>query len=174
MPREIPTREKAAQIIADAGGRIVGRTRLQKAAYLLELAQLGDGFHFSYNHYGPYSEELASAVRTAEAFDLISVKERPASWGGSYSIFEVDENKRKVGSAERAKLLSLANTFSAIELELAATAAYLSAVEEHEDPWGETNRLKPEKAGGGRLERAQAAYQKLLQADTTGSLPKIV
>ena len=66
MPRKRDT-DKVVAIVRDAGGTIVGRTRLQKTAYLLELAGLGEGFHFSYRHYGPYSEELASAVRDANA-----------------------------------------------------------------------------------------------------------
>ena len=36
--------DKAAAIVRDAGGRIVGRTKLQKIAYLLELSGLGEGF----------------------------------------------------------------------------------------------------------------------------------
>jgi hypothetical protein len=35
----------------------------------------------------------------------------------------------------------------AVELELAATAAFL-AYERFPDPWGETARRKPEKSGG--------------------------
>ena len=53
--------DKVADIIRDAGGKVVGRTRLQKLGYLLELSGLGDGFSFEYRHYGPYSEELAAA-----------------------------------------------------------------------------------------------------------------
>jgi hypothetical protein len=33
--------ERAAKIIADAGGSIVGRTKLQKIAYILEAMGLG-------------------------------------------------------------------------------------------------------------------------------------
>ena len=40
--------DKVAEIIRAAGGEIVGRTRLQKVAYLLELAGLGHGFRFEY------------------------------------------------------------------------------------------------------------------------------
>ena len=35
---------RAAEIVRDAGGHIVGRTRLQKIAYILEAAGLGGGF----------------------------------------------------------------------------------------------------------------------------------
>src|SRR5690349_2175915 len=81
--------ERVADIIRDAGGRIVGRTRLQKITYLLEVAGLGEGFSFEYRHYGPYSEDLASAARLAAILDYISEDEQPASWGGRYSIYTV-------------------------------------------------------------------------------------
>ena len=56
--------ELATAIVRDAGGEIVGRTRLQKTAYLLEVTGLGSGVYFAYRHYGPYSEDLAlSAAR---------------------------------------------------------------------------------------------------------------
>ena len=43
MPRKRDT-DKVVAIVRDAGGTIVGRTRLLKTAYLLELAGLGEGF----------------------------------------------------------------------------------------------------------------------------------
>ena len=67
----------------------------------------------------------------------------------------------------------------AIELELAATAAFLYAEEGisrdgEVDTWKETARLKPDKAGDGRLKRAKAAYKKLGKIDTPKPLPPIV
>ena len=56
---------KVAGIVRDAGSRIVGRTRLQKVAYLLSVTGLEDGLPFVYKHYGPYSEDLATAARDA-------------------------------------------------------------------------------------------------------------
>lgn len=164
---------KAAAIVRDAGGKIVGRTKLQKIAYLLELAGLGDGFHFEYRHYGPYSEDLASAIRLADAFGLVTEEERQATWGGSYSIYTAageagEPNQSRVGLAQETVGMD------SIELELAATAAYLSAVEKSKDPWGNTALLKPEKAANGRLEKAKDAYRKLLQIRTPKQLPQIV
>ena len=72
---------KIAGIIRDAGGRIVGRTRLQKVSYLLEVAGVGEGFTFEYRRYGPYSEDIAVATRTATLLGIIDEKEDPASWG---------------------------------------------------------------------------------------------
>ena len=41
--------EDLVRIVSAADGEIVGRTRLQKAAFLLELAGLGSGYEFKYN-----------------------------------------------------------------------------------------------------------------------------
>lgn len=73
---------KTAAIVRDAGGRIVGRTRLQKIAYLLSITGLEDGLPFAYKHYGPYSEDLATASRDADLLGLLSETEQQASWGG--------------------------------------------------------------------------------------------
>jgi uncharacterized protein YwgA len=150
-------RQKAADIVRDAGGQIVGRTRFQKVAYLLELAGLGEGFQFEYHHFGPYSEDLSRAIQIAVAFDLISEEEKAATWGGTYSIYHTQLN---VGSPDekqqqRIAFARAAAKIGAVELELAATAAYLHSVEGCEDPWKETAQRKPQKIGDGRLERAK-------------------
>lgn len=173
MPRRRDT-EKVADIIRDAGGRIVGRTRLQKVGYLLELSGLGEGFPFEYRHYGPYSEELASAVRDANALGLILEEEHKATWGGLYSIFTVTHHSEPPsGNLARTRLAREAASASAIELELAATAAFLFT-EGSADPWGDTERFKPEKAQSGRLDRARSLYDRLRQIDTPTPLPPIV
>lgn len=165
--------QKAAEIVRDAGGEIVGRTRLQKVAYLLELAGLGSGFEFEYHHYGPYSENLAYATRVAKAFGLLTENEQTASWGGVYSIFRTPDSAG-APNPERAQFAAAAAKIGPIALELAATAAYLSAVEGHQDPWAETARLKPEKASKERLDAAKIAYRQLLEFNTPTPLPKIV
>jgi hypothetical protein len=60
----------------------------------------------------------------------------------------------------------------AVELELAATAAYL-AFEGHPDPWGETKRRKPEKSDSGRLDNAKRLYESLRRIQTPQPLPSI-
>lgn len=166
--------DKAAQIVRDAGGTVVGRTRLQKIAYLLEVTGLGHGFAFEYRHYGPYSEELTSAAWHATLLGLIHEEERPTSWGGSYSIFT--EGERHVGKAApapvRQQLVQTAVQADPVALELAATAAFLAA-EGNPDPWAETERRKPEKAAA-RLNEAKALYRALQQVDTPRHLPGIV
>lgn len=65
----------ATRIIRDAGGELVGRTRLQKIAYLLQLAGYGDEFQFEYKHYGPFSEDLARGIEIAAAFGQVTEDE---------------------------------------------------------------------------------------------------
>ena len=163
---------KTAEIVRDAGGRIVGRTRLQKVAYLLSVTGLEDGFRFVYKHYGPYSEELAAAARDADLLGLLSETEALASWGGTYSTFSVSYQLDPSVPAARRDLAKVAAAADAIELELAATAVFL-AREGHGDPWSETARRKPEKAEEGRSEKARLLYHKLLEIETPVPLPEI-
>jgi uncharacterized protein YwgA len=123
MPYDL--HEKAASFVADAGGELVGRTRLQKVAYLAHLAGYSDDFSFEYRHYGPYSEELADAVKLATGVKLISEVERSTEWGGWYSVFST----RQPQNHDRVAFVSAAAKIGAIELELAATAAFLYEVE---------------------------------------------
>lgn len=169
MPKE--SERLAAAIVRDAGGKVVGRTRLQKLAYLLERTGLGVGFEFEYRHYGPFSEELASATRRAALLDLIDENEEVAAWGGRYSVFSSDSKVPKGVESSRLALASAAVDADAVELELAATAAFLAS--QHSDPWAETERRKPEKAAGGRLEKARTLYRRLATIKTPKPLPKI-
>lgn len=158
-----------ADIVRDAGGTVIGRTRLQKIAYLLEVAGFGGGFKFRYKHYGPYSEELASATSKADLLGLIREKEEPASWGGHFSTFTTQEGR--TGEDPRFELLRAATHANAIQLELAATALFL-ARDGVEDPWQETARRKPEKAGVG-LTGAKRLYDRLRQIGLPNAFPKI-
>lgn len=164
--------EKVAAIVRDAGGQIIGRTRLQKVAYLLTIAGLEDGPSFAYKHYGPYSEVLANAAREAALFGLLSETEAQAQWGGTFSTYRVAEMSPVDTPLARRRLAETAAAANAIELELAATAAFL-AREGQADPWGETARRKPDKAADGRLDRAQELYRRLAQIEVPQPLPAI-
>lgn len=163
--------ERVVQIVSDSGGRVVGRTKLQKIAYLLEAAGLGDGFSFEYRHYGPYSEELSSAARSARLLGVLREDEHATTWGGFYSIYSVATGTN-VDTA-RTQLAKTAAGADSIELELAATAAFLAS-EGHRDPWGETAKRKPEKASPTRLEGAKSLYRELQLINTPKRLPAIV
>ena len=174
QPRERKSEfQKVADIVRDAGGRIVGRTRLQKLAYLLELSGLGDGFAFEYHHYGPYSEELSRAVRHAALFGLLKEEEHATSWGGFYSIYTTSSPSDLMPDSARYQLARQAAAADPIQLELAATAAFL-ATEGITDPWEMTAKLKPEKAECGNLQKAKFLYQKLAQVKAPRPLPNVV
>ena len=59
--------EIAARLVDEAGGRLVGRTRLQKVACLAKLAGYLPEFNFEYRHYGPFSEALAGSMEMPPA-----------------------------------------------------------------------------------------------------------
>jgi uncharacterized protein len=163
---------EAAAIIRDAGGQIVGRTRLQKIAFVLEAAGLGSGFPFRYKHYGPYSELLTAASQRARAIGALRETESVAAWGGVYSTFSTSiPQDPEVNPARRRLAQEMVNA-DAVELELAATALFLS-YENTRDPWSETERRKPDKAANGRLDRAKQLYRRLREVHTPDPLPEL-
>jgi uncharacterized protein len=168
----------ATRIIQDAGGELVGRTRLQKVGYLLQLAGFCDELAFEYRQYGPFSEDLSRGMEIAAAFGDVDEAERQASWGGRYSIYSV-RNPARPDDPRRAKFVQEAKRIGAIELELAATAAYLFQAEgigrtREGNPWVETRCRKPSKSDDGRLEQAAVAYEKLrTSVDTPRPLPRL-
>lgn len=173
MPRPSSRRrdvDKVADIVRDAGGTIVGRTRLQKIAYLLEVTGLGEGFGFGYRHYGPYSEELTVAVRNARLLGLLSEEEKSATWGGYYSVFSAVGASSPAPLPARAQLIAETVDADPVDLELAATAIFL-ALDGYADPWSETARRKPEKAES--LVGAKALYRKLIAIKSPIRVPTI-
>lgn len=164
--------EELVRMVSAADGEIVGRTRLQKTAFLLELAGLGSGYEFKYKHYGPFSEELASAVDLAPLLFDFHEDQRRSGWGGTYSVFTSSAAYDGAEADPYKQIVSLAKRANPIALELAATAAYLASVG-HDDPWGETERRKPEKAAGGKLEQAKALYKKFKELQLPEGLPDI-
>jgi len=163
---------QVAAIVRDAGGQIVGRTRLQKIAFVLEAAGLGSGFPFRYKHYGPYSEQLTAASQRARILGVMRETETVAAWGGVYSTFSTAIPPDSKVDPARFQLAQVMVDADAVELELAATALFLS-YENAPDPWGETEHRKPEKAANGRLERAKQLYQRLRSVPTPEPLPML-
>lgn len=166
--------EAVREVVALAGGKIVGKTRLQKSVYILELAGVGFDFPFSYHYYGPYSEDLSWASKDAVVDGAIREQEDQARWGGSYSVFSttrIDAPRDEI-SRIRAKLLAITVGADAIALELAATAALLKE-EGHADFWAETKRRKSLKATPIALKEAQTLWEKLRQIETPRALPSL-
>jgi hypothetical protein len=168
---------RAARIVREAGGELVGRTRLQKVVYLTQLAGFGDEFDFEYRHYGPFSEDLATGMEIAAGLHVVEEEEKRADWGGWYSIYRVTAETPAAESSARSGFIAAASKLGAVELELAATAAFLYSKEgirpPQGDPWDATRQLKPDKANNGRLELAKAAYRKLRKLQTPLKLPPI-
>ncbi|RZJ18615.1 MAG: hypothetical protein EON91_04610 [Brevundimonas sp.] len=157
-------------VIAAAGGRLVGKTRLQKTAYILKIAGLSPDFSYTYHFYGPYSEDVASATKDAVLDQLIIEDEVVAQWGGTFSIFTtpyqgpVDERSRR--------LVTTACDSDPVTLELAATAAFLKG-SGIPDWWEETQRRKPQKATAERLALAKALWNRLRAIQTPIPLPAL-
>jgi uncharacterized protein len=162
--------DEVASIVRDAGGRVVGRTKLQKVAYLLTVTGLEDHFHFAYKHYGPYSEELASSAQIASLVGKLKEEQVQATWGGVYSTYTVAGSENVDHTSARTKLAMEAVKADSIELELVATAVFLSN-EGDKDPWGETARRKPEKSTEQRLANAKSLLAKLRNIDVPKPLP---
>jgi uncharacterized protein YwgA len=150
-----PGPREATKIVKLAGGEIVGSTRLQKVGCLLDLVGAGVGFDYSYHLYGPYSEELSIAAADAHALEMIEIEERPASWGGRYSIYRTTDDSS-----------------DSVELELAVTAAFL-AKNGSKDAWDELVSRKRGKATPERLKRAKVLYQEFRRIKMPVALPAI-
>ena len=146
--------ELVAAIMRDAGSQIIGGTRLKKIAYLLDVLSYGDGFHFSYKHFCPYSEGAADSAMMGALLGHIAEEERQAAWGGNYSMYSVDAQSDDSVPTGRSELACQANKSDTVVLELAATAVFLS--EDYNDPWFETERRKPMKIKSSRLEEAKS------------------
>ena len=153
--------EKVLSIITDAGGEIVGLTRLHNIACLLELAGVGEGFFFVYKRYGPFCDELTWAVESACVMKTLHEKEKLASWGGKYSIYSLPTGSQLVDAPihVRKYLLDAATTANPIDLELAVTAAYFKN-KGMKDPWEEVSVCKAHMIKTGRLTNAKQLYEK--------------
>ena len=162
--------DEVADIIRDAGGRVVGRTRLQKIAYLLTATGLDENFRFSYKHYGPFSEQLASSARFGTLFGNFSERQDQTAWGGTYSTYTLDNAQATDRLSPRHRLASASADADSIELELAATAVFLH-YEGYDDAWEETAQRKPEKSSPQRLDNAKALLARLAAIDVPRPLP---
>ena len=77
-------------LVALNGGRLPGRTRLQKTAFLLERCGMSSGLSFSYYRYGPYSAELARGWDAAELKGRVSMTEHRGRQEMPYTEFTTD------------------------------------------------------------------------------------
>lgn len=154
-------------IIALNGGKLVGKTRLQKVAYLLDACGLGSGFDYDYHHFGPYSAEVAAAADVAEMLDRISSEEKPGFHSVPYVTYATSEKTpvqlSEMSGAEISQKLAIMEQYSAIVLELAATIQYLEDAEGYSPSAAqdEVKVRKSAKASPDRLDQANDLLMKL-------------
>lgn len=156
-----------ASVVHSAGGRVVGRVRLQKIFYLLDRLGLKSGLNYEYHYYGPYSADLADAVEDAKAFSLIDeIVEHRVYDGMPYSVYveigqPVGDRVGGLPAAEAVRALTRMQGEEATVLELAATIDWLKSEEGVADWKQELMRRKAGKATPGRVERAQKLLREL-------------
>ena len=175
----------AVGLVALNGGELVGRTRAQKVAYLLDRCGADFGLRFTYHHYGPYCFELANGLDAARAEGRIGHEEKlSARHGVPYSIFTSADDEGDPTSlgglpaTESRKLLRRMKNESDIVLELAATAVFLrdewhyygkdkvAAADATGTAVEETKRRKSRKATRERLDKALALLRDLGLVET--------
>lgn len=150
--------EFVRKVIGRNGGRVVGKTRLQKSLYFLEAAGVGGGLDFEYYHYGPYSEDASIAIDDAIALGIINQRWCDSQQGRSYAVFEAPDyvEVETSNTVEHHKcILEILRNYDSISLELAATADFLRK-SGYEDFWNETVTRKSMKASKDRLKKAQS------------------
>ena len=160
--------EIVVRLVALHGGELVGRTRLQKQAYLLHRCGGNLGLSFVYHHYGPYSFDLVDGLTDARAEGRVKIKERIGSYGVPYAIFKLTDERAPehlgdLSSAEVRTLVKKMRGVSDIVLELAATIVFLreEAGYSGDQAIEETKARKPLKATEQRMERALALLSDL-------------
>lgn len=154
--------ELVGQVLAAAGGELVGRVRIQKVFYLLDKLGMESGFSYSYHHYGPYSSDLTDAIDGAKAFRfVVEETRRRKSDGVPFGVFKLGdvepEISDKVGILTNSQVKSyveLMNAHSSTVLEIAATIHWLQNEPGVEDWRAELIERKGQKTEGGRTDKA--------------------
>lgn len=154
-------------IVALNGGKLVGKTRLQKVAYLLDACGMNSGFDYDYHHFGPYSADVALAADVGELMGRLNSEEKPGFHSVPYVIYQTDEPAPEtigeMGSDEIREKLSTLDKYSALVLELAATVCFLENEEGYSrgDAQKEVVVRKAAKASADRLIQANELLEKL-------------
>ena len=111
----------AAVVAAHPGGRVVGRTRLQKEMRLLQRLGMPSDYDFRIHYYGPYSEGLQADVNLLEQFGLVSEDVRVSQDGSLYSVFEAKHTSDLPDTNKYRTAIELLSKTDSVVLELAAT-----------------------------------------------------
>ena len=174
-PKPERTRE-VVHIVAAAGGEFIGRMKLQRTAYFLELAGLGRGYKFPYTRRGPFSEELDMDIDSAcVIYDIHEErKTHPQDSLIEYSVFTTNVGYQPYdewGDAYK-RLVSVAKDSNSVVIVLAAEAAFYGN-EGEEDPWGRTEWRNEFMKDGDWFERARELYARFKELSLPRPLPDI-
>lgn len=149
----------SAELVHCNGQSIVGKTRFQKIAFLLEELDLGVGIEFDYHNFGPFSAELAFGIDDAIALGYLKEEKKSGFHSMPYSVFknskDVELEMTVQNQQDIAKALNVFESYSAVVLELAATAVYLSRNGYSENCWGEVISRKSSKATDKNISKAK-------------------
>lgn len=162
--------ELIVEVLAAAGGEIVGRIRFQKIFYLLDQKGMRSGLAFRYHHYGPYSRELDSSLDRAQAMQGVeeTIAYRQVD-GMPYSTFSLRGGPRTVDLGNvgdlpgevASDLVRKMSGKSSTVLELAATIHWLTKIERVADWKRELVRRKGVKTERGRMDEAVELLRRL-------------
>ena len=157
--------DSVGALVRLAGGKIVGKTRLQKTTYLLEVKGLGFGLDFDYHNYGPFSPDLAFATDDAKSLGYITSEEHLGFHSVPYTVFISTDMTQDIGddaeSVARQDALEIMNRNSSLVLELAATAIYLRRNGYPDSFWQEVEKRKRLKATPQRVGLAKQLIAEL-------------
>jgi uncharacterized protein len=163
-------KELAIGIVALSGGKLVGRTRLQKTAYMLDQLGLRSGLDYEYHYYGPYALALAEGWNTAREENRLDLEDVLGRHLVPYTIFRTTEpGPARLGSLPAAKAKAIVERLgreSDLVLEVAATMHFLSQRPDIDDAELEVKRRKPLKATHERVVAAIALLKELGLAPT--------
>lgn len=94
--------ELAARIVQNAGGKVVGRSRMQKVTDLARPAGFPAEFGFACRPHGPFSEDRATGLEIASVFADLLDEVRQSDRGGTFAIDRLAEERPPTDPERRA------------------------------------------------------------------------
>ena len=151
----------AGLIAAHPERKVVGRTRLQKTIYLLQLKGFPTDFSYSLHFYGPYSDGVNMGLRIVKQLGLVAEEQRSGQ-ENDYSIFRATEEAVLPQMSQFQPWLALIQASADVPLELAATYIAFRQMGYPEAEAMERTRLKKgAKCTPENLEIARSLLQEL-------------